>query len=158
MNRSRVIKNYSSPARDSVPWPKLFDPVGIRLKSSKVDRTKTCRQTSNKTDSSLLSSVYSLFFFSDWSNAVVLIYAPLFCRSAWFTNRGACTGSSPVRLHSSGPPWTQINNRGAWKAVSKASKPTPLPLNRSMVSPIIALYLWQRDSGSDKLMKYKLSM
>jgi len=29
----------------------------------------------------------------------------------------------------------------------EALKPTPLPLSKPIVSPVIALYLWQRDLG-----------
>ena len=42
----RISPTWISPARDSVPWSKLFDPVGIRIESSKVDVVETnCRRT-----------------------------------------------------------------------------------------------------------------
>ena len=155
MNRSRVIKNYSSPARDSVPWPKLFDPVGIRIKSSKVDESRkfadlavetNCRR--NKTKSSSPNSKSSLLAFFVYEQGWYKPLGSVEEMGMWFS-RGACSGLIPREFLSlfGASVNTDQQQQRCLESSLKSFKTNTVAFQQSVVSLVITLYLWQKDLG-----------
>jgi len=93
VTQSRVIKNYSSPARSSRDKDKNFescrDSKFAPRRTKLADGTKLDEQKPNR-----LRPTKSSFVYEQGSSNVVVDISPLFCRR----------DGSPVRLHSSGPP------------------------------------------------------
>ena len=134
VTQSRVIKNYSqscesqscesqSCANQSLDQ-KLFDPVGIGIKTSKVDESKFAVGRRRRTKLVLLQGCRLLRMqTAEFVKCSSLTVSPLFCRRVWFTNRGA------------------------WKMNLRSFKTHHRCQQQSIVSLVIALNLWQRDLG-----------
>ena len=148
---SLVTKNSSNQSHtnqsraDQFLDPKLLDPVGIGIKPSNFESHENFRRKPRK-HFRRTKPVVVFFFF---------VYEPRFlsveCGSSLDIKTPCCVDVrdrvwSPRQCLSSGPR-EHRTNRGAWKTVSQASKPIPLPLNKPTVSLVSTLYLWQRDLG-----------